>query len=206
MKLFKMLFSFIVRFLIIVVILAAAVVVGSNAVVVVTGQSAIISEDAAAQTQADYIVVLGAAVTPEEEPSGILRDRLDKAIELYQAGASQKVLMSGNREPGYDEPDVMKSYAIEQGVPEEDIVCDYKGFSTYDTMYRASHEFKAQNIIVVTQSYHLYRSLYNAKGLGMQAVGVASDLHTYEEQGFYDVREIGARTKDFFLITFGLGA
>lgn len=108
--------------------------------------------------------------------------------------------MSGNQEPGYDEPSVMKQYAVDRGVPSDDVFCDYAGYNTYDTMYRAANVFGAQRAVVVTQTYHLYRALYAAQGLGMEALGVASDFHEYDGQDYYDLREVGARTKDFFQV------
>ncbi len=187
-------------FVVAVVLLFALVVAGANAYVIGTTKDRIVSEGEAAAFAADCIVVLGAAVTPSEEPSGILEDRLDEAISLYQAGAASKIIMSGNQEPGYDEPSVMKEYAVSCGVPSDAIFCDYAGFNTYDTIYRAANVFGAQRAIVVTQTYHLYRALYAAQGLGMDAVGVPSDFHEYDGQEYYDVREIGARTKDFFQV------
>ena len=94
----------------------------------------------------------------------------------------------------------MKQYAVDRGVPSDDVFCDYAGYNTYDTMYRAANVFGAQRAVVVTQTYHLYRALYAAQGLGMEALGVASDFHEYDGQDYYDLREVGARTKDFFQV------
>ncbi|MFR1639795.1 MAG: vancomycin high temperature exclusion protein [Eggerthellaceae bacterium] len=96
----------------------------------------------------------------------------------------------------------MKDYAISQGVPSYDIFCDHAGFSTYESMYRAKHVFGAERIVVATQTYHLYRALYAAQGLGLDSLGVASDYHDYSKQLQYDLREIPARTKDFFKTLF----
>ena len=107
--------------------------------------------------------------------------------------------MSGdNSTVSYNEVQVMKDYAISQGVPSHDIFCDHAGFSTYESMYRAKHVFGAERIVVATQTYHLYRALYAAQGLGLESLGVASDYHDYSKQLQYDLREIPARTKDFF--------
>ena len=83
-------------------------------------------------------------------------------------------------------------------IRDRDVFCDHAGFSTYETMYRAKHVFGAERIIIATQTYHLYRAIYDANGLGMEAVGVASDSRSYSGQTWYDLREIPARTKDFF--------
>jgi vancomycin permeability regulator SanA len=133
----------------------------------------------------------------------MLRDRLERGIELYDLGAAPKLLMSGDHgRVGYNEVGVMKQYAIDQGVPSEDIFMDHAGFSTYETMYRAKEIFKASKVIVVTQEYHLYRALYIAEQLGIEAYGVSSDLDTYVGQTKRDIREILARCKDFAMCIF----
>ena len=148
-------------------------------------------------------MVLGASVFADGTPSGILQDRLDDGIALYRAGAAPKMIMSGdNSTVSYNEVKAMKDYAIAQGVPSEDIFCDHAGFSTYESMYRAKHVFGAERIVVATQTYHLYRALYSARGLGVEALGVPSDYHAYSKQTQYDLREIPARTKDFFKTLF----
>lgn len=178
---------------------AALVVIGTNAAVILSTRGDIVEPEQAAAYNADAIVVLGASVLPDGTPSGILQDRLDDAIALYFAGAAPKIIMSGdNGSASYNECWAMKRYAVERGVPSEDVFCDHAGFSTYETMYRVRHVFGAQRIVVATQTHHLYRALYAAKGLGMEAVGVPSDYHAYENQDWYDLREIPARTKDFF--------
>lgn len=180
---------------------AALVVAGTNAIVIATSKPAIVTAEDAADFDADAIVVLGASVLADGTPSQILQDRLDDAIELYFAGAAPKLIMSGdNSTVSYNEVRGMKNYAIEQGVPSEDVFCDHAGFSTYETMYRAKHVFGAERIIVATQTYHLYRAVYDANGLGMEALGVPSDYRSYSGQVWYDLREIPARTKDVFFV------
>lgn len=181
------------------VVLVAAVAGITNAVVIKTGGDRIVSAQTAASGDAQCILVLGASVLADGTPSGILQDRIDRGIELYFAGAAPKIIMSGdNGTESYNEVLAMKNYAIAKGVPSEDIFCDHAGFSTYESMYRAKHVFGVERMVVVTQTYHLYRALYAANGLGIDAVGVESDLHTYGGQPMFDLREIPARTKDFF--------
>lgn len=175
------------------------VLAATNVAMVLMTRDAIVDTEAAAGCDADAIVVLGASVLPNGTPSGILQDRLDDGIALYFAGVAPKMIMSGdNGTASYNEVLAMKNYAIEKGVPTEDIFCDHAGFSTYESMYRAKHVFGADSIVVATQTYHLYRALYAAEGLGMEAVGVPSDYHEYGGQFLFDVREILARSKDFF--------
>ncbi len=145
----------------------------------------------------DCILVLGCGVYGNT-PSHMLEDRLLQGIELYEIGASDKMLMSGDHgQKDYDEVNVMKDFAVERGVESENIFMDHAGFSTYESMYRAKEVFKAEKILIVTQKYHLYRAIYDARALGMEAWGVASDPRTYSGQLYRDIREILARNKDF---------
>lgn len=106
--------------------------------------------------------------------------------------------MSGDHgREDYDEVNLMKNYAIEKGIPSEDIFMDHAGFSTYETMYRAKEIFKAKKVVIVTQNYHMYRALYDAKKLGLDAYGVCSDPRQYVGATYREIREILARDKDF---------
>lgn len=145
----------------------------------------------------DCILVLGCGVRGST-PSHMLEDRLLQGVELYQNGASGKLLMSGDHgRENYDEVNVMKDFATARGIDSEDVFMDHAGFSTYESMYRAKEIFKAEKILIVTQNYHLYRAIFDARALGLDAYGVASDPRTYSGQLFRDIREILARNKDF---------
>ena len=158
------------------------------------------STEAYTNTQSDCILVLGAGVREDGSVSDMLKDRLDYGIALYKAGAAPKILMSGDHgQEHYDEVNIMKQYAINKGVPSEDIFMDHAGFSTYESMYRAKEIFGAKRIVAVTQKYHMYRALYIAKQLGLEADGVSSDPRVYRGQSMREVRELLARAKDFFV-------
>lgn len=145
----------------------------------------------------DCILVLGCGVHGDT-PSHMLEDRLLQGIELYEYGASEKMLMSGDHgKENYDEVNVMKDFAVERGVSAENIFMDHAGFSTYESMYRAKEIFTAEKILIVTQDYHLHRAIYDARAMGMEAYGVASNPRTYAGQLYRDIREILARNKDF---------
>lgn len=148
--------------------------------------------------KADCILILGAGVK-DDKPKPMLRDRLITGIELYKSGAAKKIIMSGDHgRADYDEVNVMRAFALEQGVRAEDIFLDHAGFSTYDSVYRAKNIFGAENIIIVSQKYHLYRALYISEKLDVKAAGVSANLNTYGGQLKRDIREIIARDKDFF--------
>ena len=159
----------------------------------------IITLDEAAKLDADAILVLGARVWDNGSPSGVLEDRLDTGISAYQAGVSDRLLMSGDHgQDDYDEVNAMKDYALEQGIPSESIFMDHAGFSTYESVYRARDIFQVKTVLIVTQEYHLYRALYIARALGLNAYGVAADRSVYSGIVGFEAREILARVKDFF--------
>ena len=183
--------------------LAAAVILlaGTNAAVVLSTADDLQKVDDLSNYQADAIVVLGALVHPDGSPSHILQDRLDCGAALYAAGAAPKIIVSGdNGTKTYNEVEAMKRYLVEQGIPSEDVFCDHAGFSTYESIYRAKHVFGCNRIVVATQTYHLYRALYAAQALGLEAVGTPSEARAYGGQLWFSTREAAARMKDFFKV------
>ena len=179
-------------------VLGAAVVFGVNVYVTQSAGSYILSpEQATALEDVDCILILGCGVREDGSPSDMLHDRLKRGVTLYQDGAAPKLLMSGDHgRDGYDEVDAMKSYAVDEGVPSEDVFMDHAGFSTYESMYRARDVFGTKKIIIVTQQYHLYRAVYIARSLGIDAYGVSSDYRAYRGAATREVREVLARLKD----------
>lgn len=157
-------------------------------------------ESATELTDVDCILVLGASVYGTS-PSPMLADRVQRGVDVYYALESNtKLLMSGDHGGEYyDEVNVMKNYAKDEGVPSEDIFMDHAGFSTYDSMYRAKSVFGAKKVIIVTQRYHLYRAVYIARRLGLDAYGVAAEDIRYSGQTKRDIREFLARGKDFVI-------
>jgi SanA protein len=150
---------------------------------------------------ADCALVPGALVYGSGQLSWVLQDRVDYAIELYNAGKVKKLLFSGDHgQQDYDEVNAMKDYAVAQGVPEDNIFLDHAGFSTYESMYRARDVFCASRIIVVTQSFHLSRAVYDARKLGLDAEGVNSNPRRYGNELKDALRECLARVKDYFCV------
>lgn len=146
----------------------------------------------------DTVIVLGSRVY-KDKPSIILKDRLDKAIELYKKGYAKTIIMSGaKRKNNYDEAEVMKSYAIDNGVPEDIIIMDHYGYSTYDTIYRAKNTYNISKAIVVSQNYHLFRNIYIANKLDVDYIGVSAEKIKYKDRFYREIREVLARNKDFF--------
>jgi len=174
--------------------------VGINAYVVTSAKERVVTAEAAAGLDADCILVLGSLVWDSGAPSPLLRERLAQGVALYEAGASGKLLMSGDHgKKQYDEVNAMKQYAVNAGVPSGDVFMDHAGFSTYESMCRVRDVFQAKKVIIVTQEYHMSRSLYIARQLGLDAHGVTAAA-VRSGQNRRDAREILARVKDFFYV------
>lgn len=144
---------------------------------------------------ASVAIVFGAGLNRDGSPGAVLRDRVHTAADLYFSGKVQKLLMSGdNRSSYYNEPAAMQEFAIELGIPPNDIVLDYAGLRTYDTCYRAVEIFGVPDAILVTQAYHLPRALITCRGLGIDAQGVVADRREYNPVSFtrWRIREVPA--------------
>lgn len=140
--------------------------------------------------EAPAAIVFGAGINSKE-----MQDRVITAAQLYHAGKVKHLLMTGdNGKITYNEPEAMKRLAVKQGVPEKDITCDYAGFRTYDSVFRAKDIFGLKKAILVTQAYHLPRALFLAKKLDLDPVGFDAQVRNYgrKRQAWYDLREIGS--------------
>jgi len=200
----KKLFKRILVSIICLALLGGIAILGINAYVKHSVADRILnSEEAAELADVDCIMVLGCQVKDSGKPSDMLADRLRRGIEVYELGASPKLLMSGDHgRMEYDEVNTMKQVAIDAGIPSSDVFMDHAGFSTYESVYRVRDIFEADKIIIITQEYHLYRALFIAEKLGVEAYGVAADYHTYYGQSMRDFCEILARNKDFLMTIF----
>lgn len=162
-----------------------------------TDDQIVVIDDLKDVSDIDCIIVLGCHVKSDGVPGRMLTDRLETGIALYKAGVAPKLLMSGDHgTTEYNEVFTMKKYAEAAGVPSEDIFMDHAGFSTYETVYRAKEIFCADKVVVVTQEYHMYRALYIANSLGVNAYGVCAPENSYAGQWYRDLREVLARVKD----------
>lgn len=187
-----------IKILLVILIIVIALIFIINFYVKASTKKQILPESEASKLEGvDCILVLGAGVRGDK-PSDMLEDRLLQAISLYENNVSAKIIMSGDHgREEYDEVNIMKDFAIERGVPSEDIFMDHAGFSSYESIYRAKEIFKAKKIVIVTQEYHLYRSLHIANQLGVEAYGVGADPRQYVGATYRELREVLARNKDF---------
>ena len=172
---------------------------GISGYVVSSTTDAILTQEEPPPEDLDCILVLGCGIRPDGSPTPMLASRLTRAAELYQAGWADKLLLSGDDSgESYNELATMERVILELGVPQEAILTDHAGFSTYESIYRAKNEFSAQRVVIITQEYHLYRALYLAKSLGLEAWGVAAAPRNDAGQIGRSLREVLARDKDFF--------
>lgn len=179
------------------IILGIIAVFGINQYVKIVANKNIIQEVENAN-KSDAILVLGCQVMEDGSLSLMLKDRLDKAVELYKQGSAEKIIVSGDHgREEYDEVNAMKNYLIENEIPSENIFMDHAGFSTYESLYRAGYIFKVEKLTVVTQEYHLYRAVYIGNKLGIETYGVPAEKTLYYGQTSREIREILARDKDF---------
>ena len=188
----------VIIFVAIIIVVIGLIVLGINFHVKASTKNQIIENgDYSNLKDIDCIIILGAGIWGDS-PSPMLQDRLLQGIELYKSNVSSKIIMSGDHgREEYDEVNVMKKYAIDHGVPSEDIFMDHAGFSSYESIYRAKEIFGAKRIVIVTQKYHLYRALHIANSLGLEAYGVGADPRQYVGAMYREIREILARNKDF---------
>jgi vancomycin permeability regulator SanA len=153
--------------------------------------------DAADVPGSDAIVVPGAGLRPDGSPSTYLRRRLDAAAELYSRGVAPVVLVSGDAHDDYDEPGSMRAWLLDRGVPDDAILLDREGFDTHATCTRAVSEYGVATAVVVTQDYHLPRTLFSCRVAGLDAVGIGVSAASVEpwKAVLYRVREVPAATK-----------
>lgn len=193
----------VLKYGIIVVVVITIIALSINLYVRKSTKNQIIKENEYAELlDVDCIIILGAGIWGDK-PSPMLEDRLLEGIKLYQNNVADKIIMSGDHgRKEYDEVNIMKNYAIEKGIPSENIFMDHAGFSTYESIYRAKDIFEAKNVVIVTQKYHLYRALYIANQLGLEAYGVGADPRQYVGAAYREIREVLARDKDFIKCIF----
>ena len=192
----------IIKYMSLIMFISIIIILLVNIYVIFLTKSKIKNLEKTDELDIDCIIVLGAGIRGNA-PSPMLEDRLITGLELYNKNISNKIIVSGDHgRVNYDEVNVMKNYLIEQNIPSENIFMDHAGFSTYDSIYRAKEIFKVNKAIIVTQEYHLYRALYIAKELGIEAYGVSATKRIYGNQMKRDIREFAARIKDFIKCIF----
>lgn len=146
---------------------------------------------------AQTALVLGAQVKADGSMSLMLADRVERAVELWETGRVERILVSGDHSDwAYDEPDTMRMALQRAGVPAHVIFEDHAGFDTWSSVVRAKEVFNVRDAVIITQGFHISRALFLADAAGLDATGLTSDIHPYGERGTsVKVREVLARVK-----------
>lgn len=150
-----------------------------------------------------YIAVLGALVRSDGSLSLMLKDRMDRALEVFDDFKAEYLILTGDGKAKYSETSAMSDYAVKYGVGGESIIIDNEGYSTYESVDNIKKMINnGDKVIFISQKYHLYRTLFIAKELGIDAYGVAAEGDTYYGQFIREIREVLARVKDFGKVLF----
>lgn len=177
---------------------ALVAVIAANAVVLSIGGERVYArvEDVPPRAVA---IVLGAGLNHHGEPSPVLADRLATALDLYRGAKVRRILVTGdNGTDQYDEVTAMQRWLVARGVAVGHVQRDHAGFRTLDSMVRAVKVFQVRHAVVVTQRFHMARSLFLARDAGLDAVGALADRTPYAYRRRYALREIGARVVAVF--------
>lgn len=159
----------------------------------------LIFEDISRVPPSETVIVLGASVHSDGKLSPILKDRVDTAIELYRNKKVKRFLLTGDHSTeNYNEVNAMGNYLMKQGIPERKILLDHAGLDTYDSMYRSNAVLGVEEAIVVTQKFHLPRTIFIAKGLNLPYTGFAARSHSYKTTNKIERRELLANFKALY--------
>ena len=189
--------------LLLILILVFLFTVYANLAVLNYSKNYILNIDELKNIKYDTIIVLGAGVYEDGTPCPMLEDRLDTSIILFNKGTSDTILLTGDHgRKQYDEVNGMKKYILDRDIKKENVFLDHAGFSTYESMYRAKYIYEVKSALVTTQSFHLNRSIYIARKLGIDAYGISGDIRNYPKDELIrlNIREYLARVKDFLYV------
>lgn len=156
-------------------------------------------------TSTRVAIIFGAGLNPDGTPREMLEARVTKGIELLQQGKVGKLFLTGASDKGHNEPDGMKRFANDRGVQDDQLILDYEGDTTFDscanssTILRRFHLLE-NNVILVTQKFHLPRALYLCNNLGVRSVGVAASSSDSAIESAYAKREYAASVKAWLQI------
>ena len=149
-------------------------------------------------------MVLGAGLEKNGKPSDILMDRILTGVNLYKEGKVEYLIMSGSFRKNYDEPDSMRGAAIDMGLPEQAILLDRDGFSTLDSCITIKEKFSPEQILIVSQFFHLPRAIMLQTFLGIKAIGIQARTYHFSlhKKVYWYLRELFSIP--FNLLKYGL--
>lgn len=123
----------------------------------------------------DAILVMGTAQY-NGRPSPALRARLDEAYAAWDEGLADTIFVTGGKQPGdlYTEAEASRDYLVELGVPEQAILMEEEGRSSWESMQNAAETLRAyglDEVLIVSDGFHLFRVKLMARELGLDAAG-----------------------------------
>ncbi|MEE0434896.1 MAG: YdcF family protein [Peptococcaceae bacterium] len=187
---------FLLKLIIVLLLLPPLMAVAINLIMFVTTTGNMQTTDELAGADADCIVVLGAGIEADGSPSPILAERLDTAIALYENGASKDIIVSGGEDAAQSEVSAMRNYLLQNGIPSLAITTDTHGIDTYASITNLRTHFDVQSAIIVSQRFHLYRAIYIAEQMKLDASGCPTSKDGISDTALL-TREFFARLKDF---------
>lgn len=172
--------------------------VGINAYILYQARDGVLEHPPTTLPPQTVALVLGARVFADGTPSSALRARLQTALSLYRAKKVSRILLTGDHgRDGYDELRPMYQWLHDRGVPRAHIFLDHAGFRTLDSMIRAKEIFEVSSVVICTQRFHMARSVYLARTVGIEAIGVNASDDIYVPSKRMHAREFVARIGAF---------
>lgn len=190
------------KLLIAIILLPPVCCVLVNLFILATTTGNMATPDELAGADADCIVVLGAGIEPDGTPSPILAERLDTAIALYENGASDEIIVSGGEDAAQSEVSAMRNYLLDADIPSMAITTDTHGIDTFASVKNLRTIYDVQTPILVSQRFHLYRAVFIAEQMDLDAIGCPASEENIHDNGLL-LREFAARLKDFAQCKFG---
>ncbi|HET6861979.1 MAG TPA: YdcF family protein [Pyrinomonadaceae bacterium] len=125
------------------------------------------------EVKADAAIVLGAAVWGNQV-SPVFRERINHAINLYHQGRIRKLIFTGGQgnrnEP--TEAAAARNYALQSGVPMNDVLIEQQSHTTYENMVYAKQladQYGLKKILIVSDPLHMKRAITMARDVGLDA-------------------------------------
>jgi vancomycin permeability regulator SanA len=128
----------------------------------------------------NHAIVLGAGLKRDGCPTDILSDRVLSGVRLIKAGKVKKLILSGSKKlHNYDETAAMLSLAAQSGIVETQIEIDDRGNSTFESLVNFKRNNPKENLVIITQNFHLPRAIWIARVLNIDTFGFAAHLYRF---------------------------
>ena len=134
----------------------------------------------------DFVIIHGSGLLDGDRVPKLLKDRLDKAIEVYRHDPTPPTLIpSGGKGPDetVSEAEAMTQYLIGHGIPARDILPEKESTTTLENLQfskRIIDEFGGRKYTaLISSNYHVYRALRYCREIGLKCTGIGSHVAFY---------------------------